>query len=76
MGEHPQIVIQTGNIIYNKPVAKTISSVCLAPSEQVWSQFVKLLNKKMKGRLILEAFIEGDDGEELARLVGTFVVKK
>jgi thioesterase domain-containing protein len=71
---HPdvEIVIQSGDIRYLKPVKKTIQTKCVAPPEESWQAFLQQLEKRGRARLTLTAAVL--DGEmACVALDGQFV---
>jgi thioesterase domain-containing protein len=52
-----QIVIQSSNINYLKPIESDFQSHCITPSLQNWNRFVKTFSTKGKGRILLDAEI-------------------
>lgn len=73
--EPVQIVISSSKVEYLAPVTKDFASECCRPEREEWEYFLKMLNKKGKGRVNLQARIfQGDC--LCVRYLGTFVAIK
>lgn len=56
-----QIIIASSEIKYLAPVSKNFTAECEQPKKEAWEYFIKMLNKKGKARLNLQAKIFQDD---------------
>ncbi|MCC2646952.1 MAG: hypothetical protein K0R02_1017 [Rickettsiaceae bacterium] len=73
--ESCEIVISSSKIDYKKPVKEDFSAICVKPNETDWEKFIKMLDRKGKGRISLKAKIY--QGDSLAvDYLGEFVVIK
>lgn len=70
-----QIVISNSKIEYLAPVSQDFKAECYKPDKDAWDYFLKMLNKKGKARLRLEAKIFQDD-RLCVDYSGTFVAMK
>lgn len=50
-----QIVIQSSNIDYLKPIETDFQVHCLTPADRDWDRFIATITKHGKGRLVLDA---------------------
>ena len=71
-GKNVQIVIANSNVDYLAPVASDFKAECLLPNEVEWNKFIKMLEKKGKGRIKLCAKIFQND-QLCVDYSGTFV---
>ncbi|HEV8052959.1 MAG TPA: YiiD C-terminal domain-containing protein [Parachlamydiaceae bacterium] len=71
-GENVQIVIANSEVDYLVPVASDFKAECMIPVTLEWERFIKMLEKKGKGRIRLNAKIF--QGNQLCvDYTGTFV---
>lgn len=70
-----EIVISHSEVDYLVPVDNDFKAICKKPDIAIWEHFNKILNKKRKSRIILNAKIfQGDN--VAVNYKGTFVVLK
>jgi thioesterase domain-containing protein len=50
-----QIVIQSSNIDYTKPIETDFQVRCLTPAERDWERFIATIIRRGKGRIVLDA---------------------
>jgi thioesterase domain-containing protein len=50
-----QIVIQSSNIDYTKPIETDFQVHCLAPTDRDWERFIATIARRGKGRILLAA---------------------
>jgi thioesterase domain-containing protein len=50
-----QIVIQSSNIDYTKPIETDFQVHCLTPADRDWDRFIATIARRGKGRLLLDA---------------------
>jgi thioesterase domain-containing protein len=50
-----QIVIQSSNIDYTKPIETDFQVCCLTPAERDWERFIATIIRHGKGRIVLNA---------------------
>lgn len=50
-----QIVIQSSNIEYTKPIEKDFQVHCLMPAARDWDRFITTITRRGRGRLVLDA---------------------
>lgn len=72
LGQEIQIVIAKSEVDYLAPVSKDFKAECCLPEGETWEYFLKVLSKKGKARIILQAHIF-QDGKLCVDYVGTFV---
>lgn len=70
-----QIVIAKSDVAYVAPVAADFKAECQRPDATSWERFLKMLQKKGKGRIALTAKIF-QDSELCVDYSGVFVVLK
>jgi len=67
-----QLVIQESHMRFILPVTSAFDAVCRPPASADWDHCKRSLERKRKGRVILEADIF-QRGEQMAQFTGTFV---
>jgi thioesterase domain-containing protein len=70
-----QIVIQSSNINYLKPIESDFQAHCLTPSLENWNRFVKTFSTRGKGRIVLDAEIYSE-GLLAGKFQGEYVAIK
>ena len=50
-----QIVIQSSNIEYTRPIEEDFQVHCLMPADRDWDRFITTITRRGKGRLVLDA---------------------
>ena len=75
LGEDVQIVIASSKIEYLAPVSQDFKAICCQPDNETWQFFLKVLNKKRKARVKLQAKIFQND-KLCVDYSGTFVAIK
>lgn len=67
-----RVVVQSSQIEYLLPATGEFVATCPAPSEGEWSRFVKMVERKGRGRLTLNVEVVSE-GVLAAKLTGDFV---
>lgn len=66
-----EIVVVHSDISYLRPVKGEFEAVCVFENQEQWGRFLTLLQRKNKGKIVLEALI-GDIKEPSVIFKGTF----
>lgn len=69
------VILKENQANYLRPVKENIRSVCRAPSEESFQEFLKIFRRKGLARIKLTSFIEIGEGEA-ARMEGEFVAQR
>lgn len=73
--EPSRIVIQRSEVNYLQPIRSDFTARCMAPTVDEWDRFWDLLQKRGKGRIVLESDVTCD-GKQSAAFTGTYVAIK
>jgi thioesterase domain-containing protein len=73
--EPSRIVIQRSEVNYLQPILGEFTARCVAPTGDEWDRFWDLLQKRGKGRIVLESDVTCD-GTRSAAFTGTYVAFK
>ncbi len=71
-GIKSRLVIQKNSISYEKPITSDFEAVCSLTDQQVWTKFIKILQKKKKSRITVNSFLQCQ-GEQVGEFTGVFV---
>ncbi|MES2527507.1 MAG: YiiD C-terminal domain-containing protein [Bdellovibrionota bacterium] len=69
------VILKENQASFIMPVRENIRSICQAPSEESFQEFLKIFRRKGLARIKLTSFIEIAEGEA-ARMEGEFVAQK
>lgn len=67
-----RLVIQRSNMQYDAPIAGEFRARAFAPTEQTWDDFLRMLRKKGRARIVISAALEYE-GQSVGRFEGEFV---
>ena len=71
-GIFSRLVIQKNSINYDKPIVDDFEAVCTLNEPEIWTRFVKTLQRKKKSRITVNSILQCQ-GETLGELTGVFV---
>ena len=71
-GIHSRLVIQKNSINYDKPIVDDFEAVCTLNETEVWTKFVKTLQRKKKSRITVNSLLQCQR-ETVGELAGVFV---
>ena len=71
-GIETKLVIQKNTMSYDKPITSDFQAVCYLNESEIWTRFVKILQKKNKSRITVNSFLQCN-GEQVGEFTGVYV---
>jgi thioesterase domain-containing protein len=71
-GIQTRLVIQKNSISYDQPITSDFEAVCSLTDRQVWTKFIKILQRKKKSRITVNSFIQCQR-QQVGKFTGVFV---
>jgi thioesterase domain-containing protein len=71
-GISTRLVIQKNTISYDQPITSDFEAVCSLTDQQVWTKFIKILQRKKKSRITVNSFLQCQ-GQQVGEFTGVFV---
>ena len=71
-GIKTRLVIQKNTMSYDKPITSDFQAVCYLNESEIWTRFVKILQKKNKSRITVNSFLQCN-GEQVGEFTGVYV---
>jgi thioesterase domain-containing protein len=71
-GIQTRLVIQKNTMSYDQPITSNFEAVCSLADRQVWTKFIKILQKKKKSRITVNSFLQCQ-GQQVGEFTGIFV---
>lgn len=70
-----RLVIQKNTISYEKPITSDFQAVCNLENQEVWTRFIKVLQRKKKSRITVKSFMQCNK-QQVGEFIGVFVALK
>jgi len=74
-GIQARVVIQKNSMSYDKPITDRFTAICELPGQEDWQRFMRMLLRKGRGRVQLQARLQCRD-EIVGQFTGDFVAIK
>ncbi|MGL6342661.1 MAG: YiiD C-terminal domain-containing protein [Waterburya sp.] len=71
-GIKTRLVIQKNSISYDQPITNNFEAICSLTDQQVWTKFIKILQRKKKSRITVNSFLQCQ-GQQVGTFTGVFV---
>ena len=71
-GIKTRLVIKKNTMSYDKPITSDFQAVCYLNESEIWTRFVKILQKKNKSRITVNSFLQCN-GEQVGEFTGVYV---
>ena len=71
-GFNSRVVIQKNTINYDKPITSDFAAICSLSDRQIWSRFIKILQRRRKSRITVSSFLQCEQ-EVVGEFTGVFV---
>ena len=71
-GIKTRLVIQKNTMSYDKPITSDFEAVCSFENQEIWTRFVKILQRKKKSRITVNSFLQCNK-QQVGEFTGVFV---
>ena len=71
-GIETRLVIQKNTMSYDKPITSNFQAVCRLNESDIWTRFLKILQRKNKSRITANSLLQCN-GEQVGEFTGVFV---
>lgn len=71
-GIKTRLVIQKNTMSYEKPITDDFEAICFLKDEEVWTKFIKILQRKKKSRITVNSLLQCN-GERVGEFTGVYV---